>query len=329
MPLARRFAFLTAGCPENEGARNCGAVARSFFGSVYMTCGAWPPCHKVGSLALVGGDFDRDASRARVGGSDFKKGSISRAVDMPRSSCDHRALPPSGPPDGVRRCSLEGSASRSSLPATSPPESSRSWWSRRSCLLAAGGVQPHGSWHPSTIIRLQGFSSCSPATVPHRWSSRRMTTSLVAGRSKPGYGLPPALSFKDVHHPCWGGGCAELGPHLRMGSSPLFPSVSGEKGIRYLCRGSELWVRGAGRLRVSPATACPMPWHGWLRCRLRHCLLLLGRGVAARSPHGRRSRHMQFGHTHGFSRVVGRMVGRTWCRTLRKRRPCSWMSSLP
>jgi hypothetical protein len=31
MPLARRFAFLTAGYPKNEGVRNRRAVARSFF----------------------------------------------------------------------------------------------------------------------------------------------------------------------------------------------------------------------------------------------------------------------------------------------------------
>jgi hypothetical protein len=80
------------------------------------------------------------------GGSAFKKGSIPRAVGMPRSSCDHRALPPSGPPDGVRRCSLEGSVSRPSLPTTLPSEGVRLWWCRRSCLLPAaiGGVQPHG-----------------------------------------------------------------------------------------------------------------------------------------------------------------------------------------
>jgi hypothetical protein len=231
MPLARRFAFLTAGCPETEGARNRRAVARSFLGLVCMTRGAWPPSHKVGSLVHAEGDFTRDASGARVGGSSFEKGSISRAVDMSRSSCDHHALSPSGPPDGVRRCSLEGSASRSSLSAISPSESARLWWYRLSCLLAAiGGVQPHGSFHPSTIIRLQGFSSRSPAIVPHWCSSRRMTTSLVVGRSKPGCVLPPALSFKDVHHPCWGGGCAELGPHLRVGSSPLLPSVFGGEG---------------------------------------------------------------------------------------------------
>jgi hypothetical protein len=182
---------------------------------------------------------------------------------MPRSSCDHRALSPSGPPDGVRRCSLEGSASRPSFPATSPPESARSWWCRRSCFLLAvvGVVQPHGSCHPSTIIRLQGFSSCSPATVSRRWSSRRMTTSLVVGRSKPGCSLPPALSFKDVHHPCWGGGCAKLGPHLRVGSGSLLPSMFGGEGRSLFMRrrrtsGTRGWLTaGVASHRVPDASA--------------------------------------------------------------------------
>jgi hypothetical protein len=56
MPLARRFAFLTAGCPENEGARNRRAVARSFLGLVCMTCGAWPPEREIG-LHLFLTDF--------------------------------------------------------------------------------------------------------------------------------------------------------------------------------------------------------------------------------------------------------------------------------
>jgi hypothetical protein len=232
MPLAWRFTFLTAGYSKKEGARNRMAVAHSFSRVSLYDMWGLVPCHKVGSLVHVGGDFTCDTSGARVGGYAFKKGSISQVVDMPRSSCDHHVLSPSGPPDGVRGCSLEGSVSRLSLPATSPSGSARLWRCRRSCLLlaAVGGVQPHGSWHPSAIIQLQGFSSCSPATVPHRWSSRRMTTSLVVGRSKPGCDLPPALNFKDVHHPCWGGGCAELGPHLRVSSGPLLPLVFGGEG---------------------------------------------------------------------------------------------------
>jgi hypothetical protein len=36
-----------------------------------------------------------------------------------------------------------------------------------------------------------------------------VTTSSMVGRSKPGCGLCPALSFKDLHYPCWGGGRGE------------------------------------------------------------------------------------------------------------------------
>jgi hypothetical protein len=232
-----------------------------------MTCGAWPPCHKVGSLVYAGGDFARDALGARVGGSAFKKGSIPRAVDMPRSSCEHRTLSPFGSPDGVRRCSLEGSESRLSLLAISPSESTRSWWYRRSCLLAAvGGVQPHESLHPSTIIRLQGFSSHSPVAVPCWWSSRRMTTSLVVGRSKPGCGLPPALSFKDVHHLCWGGGCAELGPASTWVAARFFPQCLGEKGVRHLwrCQLPRVWLPSLGGSGAASGAAS-YHWGGaWL-----------------------------------------------------------------
>jgi hypothetical protein len=231
---------------------------------------------------------------------------------MPRFSCDHRALSPSGPPDGVRRFSLEGSASRLSLPATSPLESVHSWWCRRSCLLSAaiGGVQPHGSWHPSTTIWLQGFSSCSPATVPRWWSPRRMTTSLVVGRSKPGCGFPPALSFKDVHHPCWGGRRVEPGFCLSRRPAACFflQHSREERGSPAMQRRRTLAMRGwpgAG------ADSCRVPgsWPVWpCRC-LRRCLLPFGRGVAVRPPHGQRSRRAWVRHIDGFSRAAGRTGG--------------------
>jgi hypothetical protein len=76
-----------------------------------------------------------------------------------------------------------------------------------------------------------------------------MTTSLVVERSEPGYGLPPALSFKDVHHPCWGGWRAEWELRLPRGLAVrFFLQHSGEKDVRRPCGGRELWVRGAGRL---------------------------------------------------------------------------------
>jgi hypothetical protein len=57
-----------------------------------------------------------------------------------------------------------------------------------------------------------------------------MITSLVAGRSKPGCGLCPALSFKDVHHLGWGGGHAELGPASAWAGGPLLPPTFGGEG---------------------------------------------------------------------------------------------------
>jgi hypothetical protein len=113
-----------------------------------------------------------------------------------RTPLMHRVLPPSEPPDGERlRCFR---------------------------LAVVGGTQLRGSWYLSAIARLQGFSSGSPAASPCRWSPKMVTTSLMVGRSKPGCDLCPALSFKDLHHPCWGGGRAE--PELYL---PLLPPASG------------------------------------------------------------------------------------------------------
>jgi hypothetical protein len=102
----------------------------------------------------------------------------------------HRVFPPSEPPDGGH------------------PQSFR---------LVVGGTQLRGSWYLSAIVRLQGFSSVSPAASPRRWSPKTVTTSPWVGRSKPGCDLGPALSFKDVHHPRWGGGRAEPELYLPRG----------------------------------------------------------------------------------------------------------------
>jgi hypothetical protein len=50
-----------------------------------------------------------------------------------------------------------------------------------------------------------------------------MTAGLVAGKSEPDRDLPPTLSFKDVHHPLWGGGCTELGPASAWAVTRSFP----------------------------------------------------------------------------------------------------------
>jgi hypothetical protein len=126
----------------------------------------------------------------------------------------HCALPPPEPPDGERpRCFR---------------------------LAAVGGAQLRGGWHLSAIARLQGFSSGSPTAFPPRWSRRRVTTGSMVGRSKPGCGLCPALSFKDLHHPCWGGERGEPGLYLLHGpAGHLFLQHSGERALTGLAEGAD------------------------------------------------------------------------------------------
>jgi hypothetical protein len=52
---------------------------------------------------------------------------------------------------------------------------------------------------------------------PRRWSPKTVTTSPWMGRSKPGHGPRPSLSFKDAYHPCGGGERGEPGLYLRTG----------------------------------------------------------------------------------------------------------------
>jgi hypothetical protein len=95
-------------------------------------------------------------------------------------------------------------------------------------LLEERDLARVGTLQPS--LGFKDFSSCSPAAFPHQWSSRMMTTSLVVGRSKPGCSLCPALSFKDVHHPGWGGGRTELGSAPAWAGDPLLPPAFGGEG---------------------------------------------------------------------------------------------------
>jgi hypothetical protein len=115
-------------------------------------------------------------------------------------------------------------SSRSLMHHVFPPSGSPDGEHSQSFRLVVGGTQLRGSWYLSAIVRLQGFSSGSSAASPRRWSPKTVTTSPWVGRSKPGCGLCPSLSFKDVHHQCWGGECVELGRSL-CGHRPA-PSLS-------------------------------------------------------------------------------------------------------
>jgi hypothetical protein len=132
---------------------------------------------------------------------------------MSSRSLMHRVFPPSGPPDGEHPQSFH---------------------------LVVGGTHFYGSWYLSAIVRLQGFSSGSPVASPRRWSPKTVTSSSMAGRSEPGCDLGPALSFKDVHHPSWGGGWAEPELYLPRGfvGQPL-PQHSRERALTGLAGGSD------------------------------------------------------------------------------------------
>jgi hypothetical protein len=142
------------------------------------------------------------------------------------------------------------------LPPSEPPDGGRSQFFR---LVVVGGTQLRGSWYLSAIVRLQGFSSDSPTASPRRWSPKTVTTSSMVGRSEPGCDLGPALSFKDLHHPCWGGERGEPGLYLPHGSAGhLFFQLLVVETILQLCGGGILqpcW----GRRTVAAQLGCNIP----------------------------------------------------------------------
>jgi hypothetical protein len=206
---------------------------------------------------------------------------------MSSRSLMHRVSPPSKPPDGGY-----------------PP----------SFRLIVRGTQLRGSWYLSAIVRLQGFSSASPAVSPRRRSPKTVTTSSWVGRSKSGYDLGPTLNFKDVHHPCWGGCRAEPALYLPRGfvGHPL-PRRSRERALtgpaggpdfdnaglvdgrrRHLQRvGLVDWAPGGSSYRRAAAAPCAREGHPRRRALLgrRSCsgvvLPLHRRGIFMRRsvPH--------------------------------------------
>jgi hypothetical protein len=174
------------------------------------------------------------------------------------------------------------------LPPSEPPDGERP----RCLHLVVGGAQPRGGWNLSAIARIQGFSSGSPAASPHQWSPKTVTTSSMVGRSKPGCGLRPALSFKDLHRPCWGGGRGEPGPAFAWAGVSLLPPAFGGGNHP-----------PALRRRRPPA----MPGKANCCCpaRVQHSVLCPGDGG---QPHRGVSQHVV--RREGGTRVLGRSHSR-------------------
>jgi hypothetical protein len=136
---------------------------------------------------------------------------------MSSPSLMHRVFPPSKPPDGGY-----------------PP----------SFRLIVGGTQLHRSWYPSAIVRLQGFSSCSPAAALHRRSPKMVTSVLMVGERAGLRPLPlPRPQGFSSSRPRWRmrrvGGCPRVGrlpfssPGVwgRMASSSFAETSSSHAGI--------------------------------------------------------------------------------------------------
>jgi len=79
------------------------------------------------------------------------------------------------------------------------------------------------------------------------------------GRGKPGCDLGPALSLKDVHHPCWGGERGESGLYLPRGpAGHLFSQLLVVATILQLCAGGILQPC-RGRRTVAVQLGCNIP----------------------------------------------------------------------
>ena len=143
--------------------------------------------------------------------------------------------------------------------------------SRLSTFQAPGwgipAVFPPCRWGNATPWELVPFSHRSasrifimqPDSPLRRWSPKTVTTSPWVGRSKPGCDLGPALSFKDLHHPCWGREQGEPGLYLPHGSAGhlLFQLLVVET-ILQLCGGGVLQPC-RGRRTVAAQLGCNIP----------------------------------------------------------------------
>jgi hypothetical protein len=113
-----------------------------------------------------------------------------------------------------------------------------------------------------------------------------VTTSLIVGRSKPGCGLCLALSFKDLHHPCWGGGRAEPELYLPYGpAGHLLLQHSGERALTGLAGGDFDNVGPIGRKRRQLQRAQFAGSAGFVAAS--GATPTAGRGAAICPPYGR------------------------------------------
>jgi hypothetical protein len=110
--------------------------------------------------------------------------------------------------------------------------------------------QPHRGWRSSDIARLQGFSLCSPAAISRRWTSTRMTTSLVVERSELGCGLPLPSASRMFIIRAGEEGKPSWGPAFRMGRQPASSSsIRGRRAYTSLAEKANFGYAGSADCR--------------------------------------------------------------------------------
>jgi hypothetical protein len=132
-----------------------------------------------------------------------------------------------------------------------------------------------------------------------------VTTSSIVRRSKPGCDLCPALSFKDLHHPCWGGGKLSRSSTLPYGpAGHLLLQQLGERTLTDLAEGADFDNAGPiGRKRrqlqhawfagsAGSGTASGATSHRWVECGY---LPAVRTAVAPRAPGDRPRRRALLG----------------------------------
>jgi hypothetical protein len=232
-----------------------------------MSCGTQPPCCRGRIFECIGEDLARDACGREWGELPLKRERLPGWQSRLRILFMHCALSPSEPPGGVPQCRL--------------------------ALAAVGGARSRGDRYLSAIVRLQGFSSCSPDASPRQWSPKAVTTSSMVGRCKPGCGLCLALSFKDLHHPCWGRRSAPSGGVASAwAGASLLPSASGGGN-----HPPALWRRRPPAMPGKANCCC--------QARVQHSVLCPGDGG---QPHQGVSQHVV--RCEGGTRVLARSHSR-------------------
>jgi len=114
-----------------------------------------------------------------------------------------------------------------------------------------------GTFQPS--FGFKDFHQRARLYPPRRRLPKTVTTSPWVGRSKPGCDLGPTLSFKDVHHPRWGGERGEPGLYLPRGpAGHLFFQLLVVATILQLCGGGVLQPC-RGRRTVAAQLGCNIP----------------------------------------------------------------------